>query len=133
MLILMGLMQFGLIFWAQITLTQIDRDTGRWAATQTTSPCTGGAAAVQAQATSVADQSMLYGYPGTPVTATTSWAQQGIGSGTCPPANNSTTWNVKIQLTHTIPIFLPLASDGTCGSSCRTLSTTVQYRMEPAS
>lgn len=29
-----GIIQFGLIFWAQNTLTQVVRDTGRWAATQ---------------------------------------------------------------------------------------------------
>src|SRR6185437_3612632 len=33
-LIVAAIIQFGLIFWAQNTLTQIARDTGRWAATQ---------------------------------------------------------------------------------------------------
>jgi Flp pilus assembly protein TadG len=129
LLIVLGLMQFGLIFWAQVTLTQIGRDAGRWAATQTTSPCSGGAAAVQAQATAIAAQSSLYGT--SPVAATVAWVLQS-GSDPCPPPDNKTTWDVRIQLSHTIPIFLPLASDGTCGSSCRTLSTTVEYRMEPS-
>jgi Flp pilus assembly protein TadG len=130
LVVLLGLMQFGLIFWAQLTLTQIGRDTGRWAATQTTSPCSAGTAAVQTQATSIAGQSSLYG--GSQVTATTTWV---LASGTdpCPPPDNKTTWNVHIQLSHAIPIFMPLVSDGTCGSSCRTLTTTVEYRMEPSS
>src|SRR5215212_9247692 len=33
-LIFAAIIQFGLIFWSQNTLTQIARDTGRWAATQ---------------------------------------------------------------------------------------------------
>ena len=33
--LLAGIIQFGTVFWAQNTLTQIVRDTGRWAATQT--------------------------------------------------------------------------------------------------
>ena len=35
-LVIGGIIQFGAIFWSQQTLTQIVRDTGRWAATQTT-------------------------------------------------------------------------------------------------
>ena len=34
MLIIGGIIQFGLIFWGQNTLNQVVRDTGRWAATQ---------------------------------------------------------------------------------------------------
>ena len=33
-LFLAGVIQFGILFWAQNTLTQIARDTGRWASTQ---------------------------------------------------------------------------------------------------
>src|SRR3954453_15162544 len=32
--VLAGIIQFGSVFWAQNTLTQVVRDTGRWAATQ---------------------------------------------------------------------------------------------------
>ena len=35
MLILAGMIQFGIILWGQNTLNQVVRDTGRWAATQT--------------------------------------------------------------------------------------------------
>ena len=38
MLILGGIIQFGIIFWGQNTLTQVARDTGRWASTQVTCP-----------------------------------------------------------------------------------------------
>ena len=79
-----GIIQFGLIFWAQNTLTQVVRDTGRWAATQQTSPCnTGtvpagqqfagstGVRAVLGEANLVASNSSLLGYPpATPWTAT---------------------------------------------------------------
>ncbi|HEY8773487.1 MAG TPA: TadE family protein, partial [Gaiellaceae bacterium] len=34
MLIIGAIIQFGIIFWGQNTLTQIARDTGRWASTQ---------------------------------------------------------------------------------------------------
>ena len=130
LLVLFGIIQFGLIFWAQITLTQVGRDTGRWAATQTVSPCSSGASAVQSQATALAGNSSLYGFPGYPVTATATWTQAS-GSSTCPPADNQTVWYVNITLTHDVPMVLPFLAD-TCTPSCKkTLSTSVQYRMEP--
>jgi Flp pilus assembly protein TadG len=130
MIVLFGIVQFGLIFWAQITLTQVSRDTGRWAATQTVSPCSSGAAAIQTQASALAGNSSLYGFPSYPVTATSTWTQAS-GSATCPPADNQTVWYVNITLTHDVPMVLPFLAD-TCAPSCKkTLTTTVQYRMEP--
>jgi Flp pilus assembly protein TadG len=130
MIVLFGIVQFGLVFWAQITLTQVGRDAGRWAATQTYSPCTGGASAIQSQATAIAGNSSLYGFPGYPVTASSSWTQAS-GSATCPPADNQTVWYVNVTLTHDVPMLLPFLAD-TCTPACKkTLSTSVQYRMEP--
>ncbi len=68
-----GIIQFGLIFWAQNTLTQVVRDTGRWAATQqyggsqpSTNSCAtaANANAVAAEADAVAASSSLLGYTG---------------------------------------------------------------------
>jgi Flp pilus assembly protein TadG len=116
MVMLGGIIQFGIIFWGQNTLTQIARDTGRWAASQTACPTT---ATVSAAATSIAANSSLIGYPA-----------DGIGlvvstSGTCPPANNQQVGYVRIQLTHQVPIFFPLIP----GNGL--LSTSAEFRMEP--
>jgi Flp pilus assembly protein TadG len=129
MLILGGIIQFGVLFWAQNTLTQIARDTGRWAATQTVSPCSAGAAAIQSQATAIAGNSSLLA-PGNPVTATATWTPSG---GTCPPVDNQTAYFVKITLTHDVPSFLPFLNYALpfCNGSTCTLSTSAQFRMEP--
>lgn len=129
-LILLGIVQFGLLFWAQITLTQVARDTGRWAATQTT--CGSGAfqGEVLTEANQIAGQSNLFGYTtgGITGTAVASWA-----SGTdidCPPEDNESVWRVDIHLEHSVPVFLPMVANG-CAGDCRSLDSDVQYRMEP--
>src|SRR5215211_7091107 len=63
-MLLGGVIQFGLIFWAQTTLTQVVRDTGRWAATQQTAPCDSSTAkaAVVTQADRIAGTSSLLAY-----------------------------------------------------------------------
>ena len=61
MLILGAVIQFGLIFWAQNTLTQVVRDTGRWAATQQ-GQCDLGGPALVAKADAIAQISSLMGY-----------------------------------------------------------------------
>lgn len=117
MLILGAVIQFGIIFWGQNTLTQIARDTGRWAASQTTCPTT---VSVTSTANSIASSSSLIGYPA-----------DGIGldvatSGTCPPTNNQQVGYVTITLTHRVPVFFPwIPGNGN-------LSTSSQFRMEPA-
>src|SRR3954468_3663558 len=84
MLILGGIIQFGIIFWGQNTLTQIARDTGRWAATQ--QACTLGTVDVLGTAKSIAASSSLIGPSAgwtSPANVNATW------SGTpCPPANN---------------------------------------------
>ena len=117
MIIIGGIIQFGIIFWGQNTLTQIARDTGRWAASQTTCPTT---ANVISTANAIAANSSLIGYPAS-----------GIGlnvttSGTCPPANNQEVGYVRIELAHTVPVFFPwIPGNGN-------LSTSAEFRMEPA-
>ena len=117
MIIIGGIIQFGIIFWGQNTLTQVARDTGRWAASQTVCPTTG---SVQTTADSIATNSSLIGYPAS-----------GIGlvvttSGTCPPTSNQQDGYVTITLTHQVPVFFPwIPGNGN-------LSTSAQFRLEPA-
>lgn len=117
MIIIGGIIQFGIIFWGQNTLTQIARDTGRWAASQTTCPTT---TSVQGAADSIATNSSLIGYPAS-----------GIGlavttSGSCPPTDNQQVGYVKIVLSHQVPVFFPwIPGNGN-------LSTSAEFRMEPA-
>ena len=121
MLVLAGIIQFGIIFWGQNTLTQVVRDTGRWAATQL--QCTDPSPII-ATADQIAAQSSLIGY------TAGSWSTSNVtvtwsGELPCPPADNSTVAFVTISITHRVPIFFPLVpGNGNIRSS-------TQYRMEP--
>lgn len=134
-----GSIQFGILFWAQNTLTQVVRETGRWAATQ---PCTA----------DVAGQETKIGSNGTNVLLGTReqisviyWdaAKHASPPATsdalvvCPPADNSVVNYVSITVDQRVPVFIPgmeyLPRLGTCDASgCfATLSSTAQYRLEP--
>ena len=150
LLIIGGIVQFGMLFWTQNTLTQIARDTGRWEATQQFSPCNSGGLALVAQADRIAQNSSLLGYsagtwsgapnsypttPRPPEGVEVAWTEP---SGTltpddCPPVDNSTPWFVTIRVSHAIDVFFP-GMGFVCpgpGNTC-TLSSTAQFRMEPA-
>jgi hypothetical protein len=125
MLVIGGTIQFGIIFWGQNTLTQIARDTGRWAASQ--QGCTAGIVApavdVLGTAKTIAANSSLIGNSSTwtsPANVVVVW------SGTpCPPSNNQDIAYVTITLHHQVPIFFPfIPGNGT-------LTTSAQFRMEP--
>jgi len=121
-LLLAGIIQFGLIFWSQNTLTQIARDTGRWAATQQVD-CTS-TGPVISKANQIAGASALLGYSGgwTSSNVIVTWRTD---SGTCPPKTNQEESWVKIELHHRVPIFFPLVpGDGN-------LATSAEFRMEP--
>lgn len=131
MLLIGGIIQFGLIFWGLNTLNQVVRDTGRWAASQ--QDCTN-AAAVVATANAIAAQSSLIGYrtgefvAGT--NATVSWpATDGPDAGTapdpCPPTSNQELGWVRISLTHAVPIFFPFVPGN------GTISSSTEFRLEP--
>jgi len=130
-LILLGIMQFGLLFWGQITLTQVARDTGRWAATQQECDTAGNRAALIAQGRAIATDASLYGYDGgadPDLTISPSWTPNATP---CPPDDNTGVEWVTIGMTYRVGVFLPLVAD-TCTPTCqRTLSTEVQFRMEP--
>ena len=124
MLLIGAIVQFGVIFWGQNTLTQVARDTGRFASTQGGCDATT-ATSIVATANSIANTSSLVGYrlsnPWTsPTNVVVSW------SGTpCPPTDNTTVAYVTIQITHQVPIFFPwIPGNGT-------LTTVAQFRMEP--
>src|SRR3954463_13759082 len=103
-----GMIQFGVIFWGQNTLTQVARDTGRWAASQVDNPCDSGATrtALTNQANAIAAQSSLIGYSGqwigaaatvgstaTPEGVGVDWTKSS-GPGGCPPTDNQAVWFV---------------------------------------
>lgn len=129
-LLIAGVIQFGLIFWSQQTLTQVARDAGRWAATQIF--CDGNSALVTQMANDIAGSSSLFGY------STDLWSNGGAGDSNkvvvswprdsgeaCPPASNQDEAWVRIRIDHQIPVFFPFVpGEGR-------LSTTAQFRMEP--
>lgn len=121
MLLIGAIVQFGVIFWGQNTLTQIARDTGRWASTQ--NGCDTTAVDVLTTAKNIAATSSLIGTSSTwtsPTNVTATW------SGTpCPPTSNQTVAFVTITIHHQVPIFFPwIPGDGN-------LTTIAQFRMEP--
>jgi hypothetical protein len=122
-LIVGAIIQFGVIFWAQNTLTQIARDTGRWEATQTS--CSN-ASAVVTKANEIAAQSALIGFtPGMWTSSNVSVSWQISGGEPCPPLDNSQTSFVTVTIQHTVPIFFPwIPGDGN-------LSSSTQFRVEP--
>jgi len=129
LLLVGGIIQFGMLFWTQNTLTQIARDTGRWAATQTAcGPAE--VSAIQNQADAIAAQSSLLGYRagafGPNVTPTWSGSP-------CPPADNSTVSWVTVQVQHSVASFIPFLNYAVpwCNGSTCTLTTSAQFRMEP--
>ena len=67
--VIAGIIQFGLIFWSQQTLTQIARDTGRWAATQLDCSDTG----LVETANDIANHSTLFGFDGSLKHVSASW------------------------------------------------------------
>ena len=121
MLLLGGIIQFGIIFWGQNTLTQVVRDTGRWAATQ--QQCTDPEPII-ATANQIAAQSSLIGY------AAGSWTSTDVTVGwtgtPCPPTSNQEVAWVTISVIHQVPIFFPwIPGNGS-------ISSTTEFRMEPA-
>jgi Flp pilus assembly protein TadG len=128
--VMAAIIQFGIVFWSQNTLTQVVRDTGRWAATQ--SVCSAaGAPPVTAQAQAIAASSSLFGYSTTNFTPTVTFDKP-----TCPVSNNDVNY-VHVTATEKVPTFFPgmqyLPLLGSCPpTGCYIiLSSTAQFRMEP--
>ena len=126
-LIIAAIIQYGLIFWSQNTLTQVARDTGRWASTQ--QDCNPGTATagVVTTANQLAATSSLFGYTGgwtSPTNVVVTWT---TASGTCPPAGNQQVSFVRITLMHQVPMFFPFLPVS------NNLTTSAEFRMEPVS
>jgi hypothetical protein len=119
MLLVGGIIQFGVIFWGQNTLNQVVRDTGRWAATQTS--CSNPAPVV-ATANSIAAQSSLIGFSGSFAGGAVAVTWNGTP---CPPQNNQQTAWVRISIAHSVPIFFPFVPGN------GNLSSSTEFRMEP--
>ncbi len=120
MLIIGGIIQFGIIFWGQNTLNQVARDTGRWAASQ--QACDGTTAdAVRATARTIASQSSLIGPAVLDADIDVTWS----GATPCPPANNQQTAWVQITIRHAVPVFFPFVPGN------GHISTSTEFRMEP--
>jgi TadE-like protein len=154
-LIVGAVIQFGMIAWSTNTVTQVARDTARWAATQSSPPCNSASnlSNLAAKAESIAQGWSLLGYqPGIWPTATlgiNSVPAEGVGAewpipppppgvtqlfdADCPPADATTPWFVRVRVNHVVPIFFPglqifLPS---CSSGGFCISSTAQLRMEP--
>jgi Flp pilus assembly protein TadG len=148
MFVIGGLVQFGIILWTQNAITQVARDTARWAVTQSTSPCE--SVASRTALAGAADQlalgaSMVNYSPGLWSSAPkiNMLGPEGVGvdwqsvnstfETDCPPSDNATVWTVRIRVNHVVPIFIPglqfIAPP--CGSPGFCLSTTTELRMEP--
>jgi len=146
MLIVGGIIQFGIIFWGQNTLNQIVRDTGRWAATQQANPCNT-VTTLAPTANQIALNSSFIGYsagqwvssyptyanntalPGAAPSLTgleAVWSQRPSSPAKpCPPADNQIAWFITIRATSQVPIFFPFVPGG------GNLSSTTDFRMEP--
>jgi Flp pilus assembly protein TadG len=127
MLILGGIIQFGIIFWGQNTLNQVVRDTGRWAATQQDCNTGTAKAPLVATANAIAAGSNLIGFAPnsiTPAEVTVDWRAE-PAPGPCPPTDNTEEAWVTITIEHDVPIFFPFVP----GSGH--LSASTEYRMEP--
>jgi TadE-like protein len=148
MLVVGGIVQFGIILWSQNAITQVSRDTARWAVTQSASPCDSAAerTALAAAADKLARGASLVSYSaGTWTSAATigSLGPEGVGAdwqsvdstfpSDCPPSDNATVWTVRIRVNHVVPIFVPGLQfiAPACASSGFCLTSTTELRMEP--
>jgi hypothetical protein len=150
MFVIGGLVQFGIILWTQNAITQVARDTARWAVTQSASPCDSPVSrtAVAGAADQLALGASMVGYsPGLWSSASkidalgsegvgVDWLQERVPipfAADCPPSDNLTVWTVRIGVNHVVPIFIPGLQfiAPACGSPGFCLTTTTELRMEP--
>jgi hypothetical protein len=143
-----GAVQFGVFFAAQNSLTQIARDTARWAATQAYAPCskafTDSPSQLLARADEIATASALLGFTSgdwirgnftNPSSLPASPPGEGVEvvwssepGGACPPLDNVLAAYVTIRVTHAVPALLPGLQ---YVPSILRLTSTSTFRMEP--
>jgi hypothetical protein len=157
LLVIGGIVQFGIILWSQNAVTEISRDTARWAVTQSSSPCNTAAnrALVASTADTLAERASLIGHSAgswvsaPPITSTPTdgvevdWTVPTDYFETdCPPSDGGIAVFVTVRVSHPVPIFIPGVEliggvfanvvDPTCADSFCVISTT-ELRMEPKS
>ncbi len=146
MLVIGGLVQFGIVLWSQNAITQIARDTARYAVTLSDSPCDPVARPkVALAANQIARGASLVAYQDgawSSATAINSLGPEGVGvdwvvptgfAGDCPPSDNRLAVDVRVRINHVVPIFLPglqLLTPG-CAGGGFCLSSETELRMEP--
>lgn len=153
MLVVGGLIQFGMILWSQNTINQVARDTARWAVTRSAVPCDSSTsrAAVADTANTLAQQWSLMA-PSTWGTASAVDAVGETGVGVdwaiidpppdvitdptdtdCPASDNRLVWVVSVRVNHSVPIIMPGLQfiAPSCGAPGFCISSTAELRMEP--
>jgi Flp pilus assembly protein TadG len=143
MLVVGGIVQFGIIFWGQNTLNQIVRDSGRYAVTEPNCSSTS-QADVQTHINSVVSNGSFAGtvtsktlvmptngeLVGTPPVADPV-SDQMVGTVStptpnyCPPVSNGDHVWLRITITAQVPIFFPFVPGN------GNISSTALFRMEP--
>jgi len=135
MLIVGGVIQFGVIFWGQNSLNQVVRDAGRYAVTEP--DCSGTSVAdVRAKITSIASSMGVARVTGTPdVTMPTNGeiiggtadpvSSTSVPGVNCPAKSNVDHVWLRIKVDAQVPIFFPFVP----GNGA--ISSTALLRMEP--
>jgi len=147
MLVIGGLVQFGIILWSQNAITEISRNTARWAVTQSTTCDTSVLrAAVASKANQLASGASLVSYTSgmwPSAQSLSSTTDEGVlvdwqgdspfPQSDCPPSDATHVWTIRVRVNHVVPIFIPGLSvfAPPCTSSGFCLSTTTELRMEP--
>ncbi|MBA2718061.1 MAG: pilus assembly protein [Chloroflexi bacterium] len=129
MLIIGGVIQFGIIFWGQNSLNQVVRDAGRYAVTQIDcSPASKAqVASTVTQLTSSMGVARVVGAPVVtmPTNGEVIGGQPDPVSTACPATSNTDHVWVRIRVNAEVPIFFPFVPGN--GS----ISSTALFRMEP--
>jgi Flp pilus assembly protein TadG len=133
MLIVGGVIQFGVIFWGQNSLNQVVRDAGRYAVTEPV--CVGSGPDVTAKINDLAKSMGVANITGTTVTMPTNGEIVGgtadpvsstsVAGVNCPAKTNADHVWLRIKVDAQVPIFFPFVP----GNGA--ISSTALFRMEP--
>jgi Flp pilus assembly protein TadG len=127
MIIIGGIIQFGVIFWGQNTLNQIVRDSGRYAVTELVcSPAS--KTDIEDKIDLVASGASFAGtITGKTVVLPTTAAPDPVSDpvGVCPPASKDQHVWLRITVQAQVPIFFPAVPGN------GNISSTALFRMEP--
>ena len=136
MLIVGGIIQFGIIFWGQNTLNQIVRDAGRYGVTEADCQAANNTDILN-QITSLASGSSIATITSKSVTLPTDGEMINgqadpvsddngvVTSGFCPAESNADHVWLRITVVAKVPVFFPIVPGN------GTISSTALFRMEP--